>query len=247
MANPAALKVGQRDGVRFDPTLVGDLDVRRARFVRDLFEAHYERVYCFLSRRIGAEQAEDLAQEVFFRLLKHRSLETVEVSRSYLFKIADNLVKNSARRDSRRKALAIRLREVIQSRDHGNSGGSRGVVLEAGSLDNAMSVLTANERSAITLIVCRGLSYEAASIALGVSVTTINNWKHRGVKKLREHTQADARRESQTGESGTSGESRAGSSEHPAGSRHEQAPGTSEARSATEGGRHARLRFGRVG
>jgi RNA polymerase sigma factor (sigma-70 family) len=53
------------------------------------------------------------------------------------------------------------------------------------ALHRAMEVLTENEQAAIRLIICRGLSYDQAARSLGVSVSTINNWKHRGVKKLR--------------------------------------------------------------
>ena len=242
MADPAALKLGLDGEVRFQKAQLHGFHATRAQRVRALFEAHYERVYCFLSRRIGAERAEDLAQEVFFRLLKHRSLETVDVTRSYLFKIAENLVRNSARKDARSKDLAHRLGEVLQARDHGNSGGAREVVLGAQTLESAMSLLTANERSAITLIVCRGLSYEAASLALGVSVTTINNWKHRGVKKLRRHAQANALEDSQarTGARSNSGTRTAGGSA-------QQAKGSSETRSAPQGGRRSSDRLGRVG
>jgi DNA-directed RNA polymerase specialized sigma24 family protein len=45
--------------------------------------------------------------------------------------------------------------------------------------------LTDNEQAAVRLIICRGLSYEQAARSLGVNVSTINNWKHRGVNKLR--------------------------------------------------------------
>jgi predicted DNA-binding protein (UPF0251 family) len=51
----------------------------------------------------------------------------------------------------------------------------------------AMKSLNDHERSAINLIVCRGLSHEQAARSLGVNASTINNWKHRGVKKLKEH------------------------------------------------------------
>ena len=245
MANSAAFELGRQRAPRFDSSRSGDLDARRSAFVRDLFEAHYERVFCFLSRRVSAEHAEDLAQEVFFRLLKHRSLETVQVSRSYLFKIAENLVKNSVRRDARRRELASHLRELIHARDHGNSGGSKSVVIDAGSLDNALSVLTANERSAITLIVCRGLSYEAASLALGVSVTTINNWKHRGVKKLRECAQSDECDQPRARDSDAI--VGAGSGEDSDRGHRKQAACEGETRSASEGGKRASLRLGRVG
>ena len=53
------------------------------------------------------------------------------------------------------------------------------------ALHQAMGLLTNNEQAAIRLIICRGLSYEQAAQSLGVNVSTINNWKHRGVNKLR--------------------------------------------------------------
>lgn len=245
MAHSAAFEPDRQGTPRLDSAHRAELDPRRSKFVRELFEAHYERVFCFLSRRVSAERAEDLAQEVFFRLLKHRSLETVEVSRSYLFKIAENLVKNSVRRDSRRRELACQLRELIRARDQGNSGGLKSVVIDHGSMDQALAVLTANERSAITLIVCRGLSYEAASIALGVSVTTINNWKHRGIKKLRERTESEAAegphaRESIPGED-------SGVSKNPHRGHGIEAARPGEARSTPKGGQGARLRLGCAG
>ncbi|MFM7133611.1 MAG: sigma factor-like helix-turn-helix DNA-binding protein, partial [Planctomycetota bacterium] len=45
--------------------------------------------------------------------------------------------------------------------------------------------LEKDEQDAIRMIVCEGKSYQHAAEALGVSVTTINNWKHRGIVKLR--------------------------------------------------------------
>ena len=42
-----------------------------------------------------------------------------------------------------------------------------------------------DERDAIRMVVVEGRSYAEAARSLGVSVTTINNWKHRGLEKLR--------------------------------------------------------------
>ena len=36
------------------------------------------------------------------------------------------------------------------------------------------------------MIVCEGLSYEDAAASLGVRVSTINNWKYRGIQKLKQ-------------------------------------------------------------
>ncbi|MFM7261741.1 MAG: RNA polymerase sigma factor, partial [bacterium] len=46
--------------------------------------------------------------------------------------------------------------------------------------------LTNEEQAAVRLIVCEGLGYQAAARSLGVPVSTINNWKYRGLVKLRQ-------------------------------------------------------------
>jgi hypothetical protein len=50
-----------------------------------------------------------------------------------------------------------------------------------------MGLLSSDEHSAVRLIVCEGRSYQHAAQSLGVTVTTINNWKHRGLTKMRRY------------------------------------------------------------
>ena len=162
----------------------------RATLVLDLFDQYYERVYAFLRKSTTPDVAEDLSQEVFVRLLQHPELERLTISISYLLKIAHNLLR-------RRYARASRLRELLegrapmdggdevaQSRSRAREGGGTG---DIGSdvLETALGLLARDEQDAIRLIVCEGKSYQHAAEALGVSVTTINNWKHRGIIKLR--------------------------------------------------------------
>ena len=52
-------------------------------------------------------------------------------------------------------------------------------------MDAALAGLPTHEADAVRLVVCKGLSYEEASASMGVPVSTINNWKYRGVQKLR--------------------------------------------------------------
>lgn len=167
----------------------------RARRVRELFDLHHHRVVVFLRRLTSAEQAEDLAQEVFFRLLQVRNLESREISVGYLFRIGENLVRKRYHRDQRHRRASEELRyrcEPIfgeKAEDHepvaGVIGTGEMTFARSGALRQAMGLLTNNEQAAIRLIICRGLSYDQAAKSLGVNVSTINNWKHRGVKKLR--------------------------------------------------------------
>ena len=73
----------------------------RANIVLDLFEQYYHRVYCFSRRSLPADAAEDIAQEVFTRLLKLERLPELTVNVSYLIKIADNLIKRRYNKNQR--------------------------------------------------------------------------------------------------------------------------------------------------
>ncbi len=160
----------------------------RATLVLDLFDRYYERVYAFLRKSTTPDVAEDLAQEVFLRLLQHPDLERLTISISYLLKIAHNLLR-------RRYARAARLRELLEERARADDSldaytpGARRTPEKSevtpDILETALGLLGKDEQDAIRLIVCEGKSYQHAAEALGVSVTTINNWKHRGIVKLR--------------------------------------------------------------
>lgn len=158
----------------------------RASLVLELFDLYYERVYAFLRKSTTSDVAEDLAQEVFVRLLQHPELERLTISISYLLKIAHNLLK-------RRYQRANRLRELLEERAHANEEAAGAPTrvrpepnpLSSDVLETALGLLGRDEQDAIRLIVCEGKSYQHAAESLGVSVTTINNWKHRGIVKLR--------------------------------------------------------------
>ncbi len=170
----------------------------RAELVLQLFDDFYERVYAFLRKSTTPEVAEDLAQEVFVRLLQHPELERLTMTASYLIKIAHNLLR-------RRYARATRLRELLEERTGAGHGPAQGrsvggvgedwehapaglpMALDARLLDAAMGLLSSDEHSAVRLIVCEGRSYQHAAQSLGVTVTTINNWKHRGLTKMRRY------------------------------------------------------------
>lgn len=163
----------------------------------DLFDRYHRRVFAFLRRLTTAERAEDLTQEVFFRVLQVENLENRDISVSYLFRIGENLVRKAYHREQRvrRANEELRLRGRVRSSDDPVVERGSGPVDEStetgmalvgsDALVRAMELLTGNEQAAVRLIVCRGLSYEQAARSLGVSVSTVNNWKHRGVNKLR--------------------------------------------------------------
>jgi len=71
--------------------------IPRSQHVHELFEQYAERVTRFARRSLPASEADDIVQDVFYRLLRAHDLESRDITVSYLFKIADNLIKRLSR------------------------------------------------------------------------------------------------------------------------------------------------------
>ncbi|MFG0331157.1 MAG: RNA polymerase sigma factor [Phycisphaerales bacterium] len=170
---------------------VGVVEVeQRSEVVLSLFEQYYTRVYAFVRRSTTADTAEDIAQEVFVRLLERPNIEKIEISVSYLLKIADNLIKRRYRRSQRaRQLIDERARFMPRRAPSRNPNGRPPAARSAEGTAALLDKLNGRERDAVRLIVCEGLSYDAAARSLGVTVSTVNNWKYRGLRKLRDHAQ----------------------------------------------------------
>ena len=160
------------------------ITTNRANRVLDLFDAYYKRVFCFARKSLASGAAEDIAQEVFTRLLQVKDLENKEVSSSYLIKIADNLIKRRYNKNQRKNRFIDSQREVAIS-DLQHYSAPTDQQWSSMEISKALETLPSHERDAVRLVVCEGLSYDEASASLGVPVSTVNNWKYRGIKKLK--------------------------------------------------------------
>jgi RNA polymerase sigma-70 factor (ECF subfamily) len=163
---------------------------RQCEIVLQLFESCFERVYGFVRKTADPETAEEVTQDVFARLLFVQDFESKEISVSYLIKIADNLLKRRYRRQERWTKVGESLVHEF-STDQGAMTAPDNPGVDDARVTAAMDRLSQDERAAVRLIVCEGLSYEDAARSLGVEVSTINNWKHRGIAKLKQHVGAE--------------------------------------------------------
>lgn len=156
----------------------------RANLVLELFETYYKRVFCFIRKSLAPAAAEDIAQEVFTRLLQVKNLEEKTITSSYLIKIADNLIKRRYNKDQRKNQYIDSQREeAIRDLRRHQTETPKWTNAE---ISKALASLPTHERDAVRLVVCEGLSYEEASESLGVPVSTVNNWKYRGINKLKD-------------------------------------------------------------
>ena len=150
-----------------------------------LHETCSSRIYGFLRKSLPVDAAEDLTQETFLRLLQHKNLERKSITISYLFRVAQNLL----RRRYNVAARARLIQETILKRQAAQLihrvRESPPSAFESGPLHDALAELSPQEQTTIRLIVCEGHSYSQAANALNVPISTINNWKHRALNKLR--------------------------------------------------------------
>jgi hypothetical protein len=185
----------------------------RSRIVGEMYKSSYHRVFAFARRLVCDEEAEEIAHETFVRLLRVRNLERMSLSVAYLLRIAENLVRRRHGRAQRYRVVLERsgrmvpgiempderpvvagAREAEWSVGCTHNRASESQRWDADRLDSVLRQLTPAEQSAIRLIVCEGLDYQAAARSLGVPVSTINNWKHRAITKLKHLIECESQR-----------------------------------------------------
>ena len=157
------------------------ISLEHADCISRLFEQYYERVYRFSAQRIPGEDAEDVTQEVYLRLLCIRDLPHRSINASYLIKIADNLIKNSYRKGQqfdrwyREHGLPDATRQPDAPRRQPRNTG----------LWELVDTLPPREHDVLDLVIHRSLSYRQAARSMGIPVSTLNNLKHRAITRLR--------------------------------------------------------------
>src|SRR6478672_11912343 len=80
-----------------------------------LFKTYHDPLVRYLTRRLGdRDWAEEVAQETFLRALRQ---DTLTSERSWLFAVATNLVRDEARKESRRRRHLAILAEEERARE----------------------------------------------------------------------------------------------------------------------------------
>ncbi|MGH8654833.1 MAG: RNA polymerase sigma factor [Gammaproteobacteria bacterium] len=74
---------------------------RKPHFMDTLFRRYAREIHTFVQPRVGAQEAEDVVQEAYLRLLQHPNAETLQHPRAFLYKTAANLAVDHVRRDQR--------------------------------------------------------------------------------------------------------------------------------------------------
>jgi RNA polymerase sigma factor (sigma-70 family) len=137
-----------------------------------LFAEHRAALQSFFLRRIRSKaDAADLAQEVYVRMLRIRDLEAIRNPVSYLYTVANNLVKEHAVLD-RRQASGVDIDEIPpheQLETLPAFDGDLDVTQRVARLGAVLKQLRPKCRAAVELRFTQGLSYREVAMHLGVS------------------------------------------------------------------------------
>ena len=153
-----------------------------------LFAEHRDALLAFLRRRVRARaDAQDLAQEVYLRMLRVRDLAAIRDPVPYLYKVANNLVKEQAVLD-RRQASGIGIDELAareQLETLPAFDGELDAAQRAARLRNVLRLLRPRWQAALELRFTHGLSYREIAIRLGVSPQMARKYVERALLHCR--------------------------------------------------------------
>ena len=156
---------------RSDPSAAADA------FLRGLSAAYHQPLVRYFRRRVGTlEEAEDLTQEVFLRLVRRPDAEQIDNPEAFLFRTAVNLLRDRSRRG---KTAASHLAEISDHQDRFEALSPERVLQGRQSLNSALRVLEElDERTRDVFILHRleGLKYAEIANLYGVSVSSIEKY-----------------------------------------------------------------------
>lgn len=151
-------------------------DAARSRELARLFQSHNRSLTSFLIARIGSEQeAQDVAQEAYARLLQLDRTGAVSFLRAYLFKTASHIALDRARQ----RRVRTRIDQALPPTDEveGRSPDRHLLVAEELTLlEQALTELPSNYRRAFIWRRYHDWSPERIAEQLGVQLRMVRNY-----------------------------------------------------------------------
>ena len=164
----------------------------RRRLVEQLFDQHAQALRLFLrGRSVPPDQAEDVVQELFARLmgvarLEEKMSDSTGSSRSYILTMANNLLVNRQRKQQLRNAYAAALREIDgEQMDERTPERIVAAQLDLEAMKAAIMAMPLNWRVAFILQRFRNMSYEEIALHMGVQVKQVDNYIVRAMRRIR--------------------------------------------------------------
>jgi RNA polymerase sigma factor (sigma-70 family) len=155
-------------------------------YIAQMFAKHRASLHRYLSRLVRLDDAAELVQESYFRLLRHGgTLKLETMARAFLFHTATNLA-----RDHRRRRLARRAEQHVEIDVHEISEDHRGPDEQlAGeqtltAIERAIADLPFDTRTVFLLHRFRDLSYAQIAQTMNLSTRTVARKMAEAIEQL---------------------------------------------------------------
>jgi RNA polymerase sigma factor (sigma-70 family) len=165
----------------------------------EIFDRHFATVFRFAERRVGRDQASEVASETFARAFAKRgSFRPGAVDAlPWLLGIASKLILHERRRFVRYLAAVERASAEIRTVDQEGALGSVDRRLDAPTnwarMRAALLTLGDTDRELLLLVIWDELSYEEAAAVLDLPLGTVRSKLHRAKARLRELLEPNGR------------------------------------------------------
>ena len=168
--------------MRSDNELIKDFQSGQQAAFDELVKRHLSTVYTFFRRITGDDMAaEDLAQDVFYKLFKHLKKFRFDAEfTTYLFRVNINTASTYLRRSRWRNLLHLDEAPETSEASNENWQWSRT------ELWNAVARLPKQQRLVVIMRIAQEIPYKDIARILGTSESTAKVNYHHGVKKLKE-------------------------------------------------------------
>jgi RNA polymerase sigma-70 factor (ECF subfamily) len=150
---------------------------------RSIVERYQGRLLNFFLRAGAKMYAEDLVQETFIRIYRHRSrARPIARFTTYAHTLAHHVWLDHVRRQGRRFRLLERAAPEVEQQDNRSSGSAPARI----DAERLLDTLTPDLRAAVVLVMYQGLSYTEAAEALGVPTGTVKSRVFNALRHMRD-------------------------------------------------------------
>ena len=167
-----------------------------ARALADLARSHHEALVRFLTLRTGSrEDAQEVAQEAYAKLLALDRSDAISFLAGYLWRIAANLAVDHKRRrelEVRFAAFAGKAEDLLEASSESVADARQRLVI----VERAIGELPRKCRQAFTLRVLNGLKFEQVGREMGISDRMAKIYVARSLEYLQDSLDAEDRRRS---------------------------------------------------
>lgn len=162
---------------------------KHTKFISSLYENSYKELFSFLLRRANnKEQAQDLSQEAYIRLMRVERTDLIKQPKAYLFRVAANLVyemRIKSYRHAEKVTFPLDEVEEISATDEHDPQLDYERKKAVTDLENIISDLPPVYQSILLMRKRDGLTHHEISNKLGISIHTVRKYLTRAVAECR--------------------------------------------------------------